>query len=184
VITLAELCAIMPYARKRAVTFLDHLNAAMVEFEINNPLREAAFLAQVAHESGELRYVRELASGADYDVGRKAVALGNTPEDDGDGERYKGRGLIQLTGVANYRECSAALFGDPDALLDRPERLEDPEVACRSAAWFWNSRGLNALADKGDFLRITKLINGGTTHYKERVAYYERAKQLFASEAM
>lgn len=184
-ITLAELRTIMPAARALiAAAFIVPLNAAMVEFDINNPLREAAFLAQVAHESGELRYVRELASGADYDVGRKAAALGNTPEDDGDGERYKGRGLIQITGVANYRECSTALFGDPDLLLFNPERLEDPETACRSAAWFFSSRGLNSLADKGDFLRITKVINGGTTHYKERVAYYERAKNVFSSEVV
>lgn len=169
----------MPLARDRADAFVDHLNSAMAEFEINNPLREAAFLAQVAHESGELRYVRELASGEAYE-GR--ASLGNT--EPGDGVRYRGRGLIQITGRANYRACSEALFGDPELLLDYPERLEPPGPASLSAAWFWSSRGLNPLADRGDFLRITKVINGGTTHYKERVAYYERAKKLFASEVM
>lgn len=183
-ITVAELRTIMPFAHARADVFIDPLNAAMVEFDVNNPLREAAFLAQVAHESGELRYVRELASGAAYDTGAKAVALGNTPGDDGDGERYKGRGLIQITGTNNYRECSAALFGDADLLLRSPERLEEPGAASRSAAWFWSSHGLNALADKGDFLLITKRINGGTNGYKERVAYYERAKKVFSSEVI
>jgi putative chitinase len=180
-VTLEELQRIMPYAKKRAEEFLDPLNAAMQEFEISeNALRIAAFLAQVAHESGELRYVREIASGAEYDSGRKAQALGNTPELDGDGERYRGRGLIQLTGQANYRLCSTALFGDPDLLLLSPDRLEEPETACRSAAWFWETNGLNRLADKGNFLLITKRINGGTNGWKERVEYYERAKRVFS----
>lgn len=178
-ITLAELRKIMPFARSRADAAIEHLNAAMVEFEINNPLREAAFLAQVAHESGELRYVHELASGADYDTGPKAIALGNTPEADGDGQRNKGAGYIQITGETNLSAC-AAHFG-----IAREEIvawLQTPEGASRSAAWFWKEHGLNVLADRGDFLRITKIINGGTTHYKERVAYYERAKDVFASE--
>lgn len=180
-ITLEELKAIMPYAGKRAEVFLEPLNLAMQEFGIDNPLRVAAFLAQVAHESGSLRYVRELASGEAYDTGRKAANLGNTPERDGDGERYRGRGLIQLTGVDNYRACSTDLFGDPDLLLYYPERLEEPEVACRSAAWFWEKNGLNALADKGDFLLITKRINGGTNGWKDRVEYYDRAKKVLSS---
>ena len=180
-ITLEELKAIMPYAGKRAEMFLEPLNNAMQEFGIDTPLRVAAFLAQVAHESGEMRYVRELASGEAYDTGRKAENLGNTPERDGDGERYRGRGLIQLTGQANYRDCSTALFGDPDLLLYYPERLEEPDTACRSAAWFWETRRLNELADKGDFLLITKRINGGTNGWKDRVKYYDRAKAVMAS---
>lgn len=181
-VELDELQRIMPHAGKRAEVFLEPLNEAMREFGISeNALRVAAFLAQVAHESGELRYVRELASGAEYDEGRKAQALGNTPERDGDGERYRGRGLIQLTGQTNYRLCSAALFGDPDLLLFSPERLEEPETACRSAAWFWETNGLNRLADKGDYLLITKRINGGTNGWKERVEYYERAKRVLSS---
>lgn len=86
-ITLDQLRAIMPFAGKRAQIFLQPLNAAMEEFGINTPARQTAFLAQIAHESGSLRYTRELASGAAYDTGRLAERLGNTPEDDGDGER-------------------------------------------------------------------------------------------------
>ena len=179
-ITLGQLKAIMPYAGKRAEIFIDPLNRAMAEFEITTLDRIAAFLAQVAHESGSLRYVRELASGAAYDTGRLAERLGNTPEDDDDGERYKGRGLIQITGAANYRVCSAALYGDPQHLLDHPELLEIPDAACRSAAWFWSSRKLNALADIGDFTRITKKINGGLNGQTDRLAHWERAKKVLA----
>ncbi len=174
--TLDELKSIMPFAGKRAGVFLGPLNAAMVEFEINTPARQAAFLAQIGHESGSLRYVRELASGEAYDTGRLAESLGNTPEDDDDGRLYKGRGLLQITGQANFRECSVALFGSPDHLLEHPEILELPDAACRSAAWFWKSRGLNELADSGNFTKITRRINGGTNGMEDRLAYYERAK--------
>ena len=170
-ISYDQLVRIMPYAKQRADRFIDPLNAAMKEFDIDrNGLREAAFLAQIAHESGELRYVEELASGSAYE-GRDD--LGNVYA--GDGIRYKGRGLIQLTGRANYEECSKYLGVD---LVEEPERLEEPELACRSAAWFWQSRGLNELADKHDFLRITKRINGGTTGWHDRWKYYQRALQV------
>ena len=172
-LTLDQLRQIMPYAGKRAEVFLDPLNRAMAEFEINTPLRQAAFLAQVAHESGNLRYVRELASGAAYDTGRLAERLGNTPEDDGDGERYRGRGLIQITGTDNYRACSVALFGDGQHLLDHPELLEQPDLAARSAGWFWWSRGLN---DETDFRVITKRINGGYNGMEDRLVHYNQAR--------
>ena len=176
--TLDQLRAAMPSSGKRAEIFLAPLNAAMEEFEINTPIRQAAFLAQIAHESGSLRYVRELASGAAYDTGRLAERLGNTPEDDGDGERYRGRGLIQITGTANYSACSAALYGDSQHLLDHPELLELPDAAARSACWFWHSRGLNELADNGDFTKITKRINGGLNGYDDRFAYWTRAQKV------
>lgn len=177
-ITLDQLRAIMPYAGTRAMTFLVPLNRAMEEFNIDTPARQAAFLAQIAHESGSLRYVRELASGEAYDTGRLAARLGNTPEDDGDGERYKGRGLIQITGRANYRQCSEALFGDPDHLLDHPEILEQTEHASRSAAWFWKSRGLNERADRAEFDRITRVINGGINGMEDRLAHWDRALKV------
>jgi putative chitinase len=152
----------------------------MAEFEINTPARQAAFLAQIGHESGQLLYVRELASGSAYDVGDLARRLGNTPEDDGDGERLKGRGLIQITGHDNYLACSMALFGD-DRLLHFPELLEDARNACRSAGWFWRSRRLNELADVCNFRLITKRVNGGYNHYKKRLAlYYAAIKHLGA----
>lgn len=171
-VTLEQLQTIMPYARSRAAVFLLPLNDAMDEFGIDTPARQAAFLAQVCHESGSLRYVRELASGEAYE-GRDD--LGNT--EPGDGMRFKGRGLIQITGRANYRECGRAL-GLP--LEDEPELLEQVENACRSAAWFWKSRGLNAFADAGDFRAITRRINGGINGYTDRLAAYERANVALA----
>jgi putative chitinase len=160
----------MPYASKANIDkFIKPLNAAMEKFEITTPARQAAFLAQVAHESGSLKYVREIASGEAYE-GRKD--LGNTQP--GDGKLFKGRGLIQITGRANYGEVGKALDFD---FIKEPEKLEMPGAASMSAAWFWKSRGLNELADKGDFKRITIKINGGTNGYKDRLEHWERCKK-------
>lgn len=172
-ITLDQLRAIMPRARSLALVYLVPLNEAMAEFGIDSLARQSAFLAQLAHESGELRYVEELASGRAYE-GR--ADLGNTHP--GDGVRFKGRGLIQITGRTNYADCSAALFGDRQVLLEQPERLEEPSLAARSAAWFWASRKLNALADSGDFELITRRINGGLNGLADRLAHLERAQEV------
>lgn len=172
--TPAQLKKVMPYAGARAEKFAEPLTAAMAEFGIDTPQRQAAFLAQIAHESGSLRYVLELASGEAYE-GRKD--LGNTQP--GDGVRFKGRGLIQITGRANYATCSQALFGD-GRLLTVPRLLEEPAHACRSAGWFWQSRGLNALADTGQFKAITRVINGGYNGYTDRLAHFQRATQVLA----
>lgn len=169
-ITLEQLKKIITYAGPRAGVFLGPINDAMDEFGIDTPMRQAAFLAQIAHESGSLRYVKELASGAAYE-GR--ADLGNT--ETGDGVRFKGRGLIQITGRANYRAVSKALYGDDETLQRHPELLEDVVPACRSAAWFWWSHGLNTLADIGAFHAITRAINGGYNGYDERLAYFQRA---------
>lgn len=169
-LTANQLKHILPLAGTRADTFCAPLNAAMAEFGISTPARQAAFIAQVAHESGQLRYVRELASGAAYE-GR--ADLGNTQP--GDGVRFKGRGLLQLTGRANYRACGAALNLD---LTSHPELLEQPVPACRSAGWFWKTRGLNELADAGDQVRITRRINGGTNGLAERLAYFDIARKV------
>lgn len=166
-----ELREIMPYAKQRADLFAVPLSDAMAEFGIDTPARQAAFVAQVGHESGSLRYVEELASGDAYE-GRHD--LGNTQP--GDGRRFKGRGLIQITGRTNYGACSQALLGDENALLDDPARLCDPALAARSAAWFWQKHNLNALADSGDFKTITKRINGGLNGYDDRLAFWDRAK--------
>lgn len=173
-ITGMQLLLIMPYAAKRVGSFLAPLNAAMQEFQINTPARQAAFLAQIAVESGELRYVLEIASGAAYE-GR--LGLGNTQP--GDGMRYKGRGLIQITGRSNYEQCGKALGVD---LITNPEQLETKDLACRSAAWFWSSHGLNELADVGDFERITRRINGGTNGAQQRRAYHARARKVLEVE--
>lgn len=171
--TLDNLYDILPYAKpERVEEFYVPLAAAMEEFEITGAVREAAFIAQIAHESGSFHYTKELASGAAYE-GR--LDLGNTQP--GDGKRFKGRGLIQITGRANYAKCGAALELD---LIAQPELLEQTEPACRSAAWFWDTHGLNGLADAGNFERITKRINGGLNGYDERVAYWERAKAVLA----
>lgn len=174
-ITLEQLRKIIPYAGIRAAVFLGPLNDAMDEFGIDTPARQAAFLAQIAHESGSLRYTREIADGKAYE-GR--ADLGNTQP--GDGPRFKGRGLIQITGRANYAACSKALYGDEQTLLERPELLEATVPACRSAAWFWWENGLSSLADAGGFRKITRVINGGFNGYDERLAYYERAREVLA----
>lgn len=172
-ILLDDLHAICPQTKAgRLAVFVEPLNDSMAEFEINTPEREAAFLAQVAHESGGFFYVREIASGAAYE-GR--VDLGNTEH--GDGERFRGRGLIQITGRSNYRDCGVALGVD---LLATPELLEGPALAARSAAWFWKEHGLNVLADKGEFKTITRRINGGLNGYGDRMTYWERAKEALA----
>ncbi len=168
--TLEQLQTIMPHARRRAGLFLPWLNDAMIEFDINTLARRASFLSQVGHESGQLLYVRELASGAAYE-GRQD--LGNTQP--GDGVRFKGRGLLQITGRLNYTACMMALDID---CVERPELLELPESACRSAGWFWKAHGLNALADTGDQGRVTKRINGGTNGLADRLALFAVAQRV------
>ncbi|GAB2885612.1 glycoside hydrolase family 19 protein [Microvirgula curvata] len=175
-ITLDQLKRILPQAGARAATFLPHLNAAMAQYAITTPARQRAFLAQIGHESGQLRYTRELwgptAAQSGYE-GRRD--LGNTVA--GDGRRFMGRGLIQVTGRANYGTTSQALFSD-DRLLRQPELLEQPELACLSAALFWSQRGLNALADRGDFATITRRINGGLNGQADRLALFQRAQAV------
>lgn len=172
-LTTAQLKRIFPYAGTAAlVTFAGPLNAAMAEFGITTAARQAAFLAQVGHESGQLRYARELASGDAYE-GR--ADLGNTQP--GDGPRYRGRGLIQITGRANYLACSLALFAD-DRLLAQPELLEQPDYACRSAAWYWQQRKLSALADVASFDEITQRINGGQNGRADRRKLWLAARQV------
>lgn len=174
-ITLDQLSYIMPQSRgKDRLTFLPYLNATMTEFGINSKARKAAFLAQVGHESGQLIYVQELASGAAYE-GR--LDLGNVVE--GDGIRFKGRGLIQITGRTNYVAVGMAL--DIDCIIT-PALLEYPENAARSAGWFWNEHKLNQYADSGDFTTLTKRINGGTNGLADRQALWERAKSILPEQ--
>ncbi|KRP73901.1 MULTISPECIES: glycoside hydrolase family 19 protein [Pseudomonas] len=181
--TLAQLQQVFPRARSLAGVFISSLNLAMLNRQINTPQRAAAFLAQIGHESGELHYVRELGSDqylTKYDTGSLAARLGNTPEADGDGQKYRGRGLIQITGRRNYLACSQALFAD-DRLLLQPQLLEQPQWACESAAWFWQSNGLNELADKGQFTTITRRINGGLNGLDDRLQLWARAKAVLCA---
>lgn len=173
-LSLAQLQAIMPHLpRERAEAYLKPLNEALAEYDISTPQRRAAFLAQLAHESGELRYFEEIASGAAYE-GRKD--LGNT--EPGDGKRYKGRGPIQLTGRANYRRTGKALGLD---LEGHPEKAAAPDVGFRVAGWFWKTHGLNELADKGDFRQITRRINGGYRGLESRQRYYARTREVLGA---
>lgn len=187
-ISAQQLHKIMPSATQaRIANFIGPLNDTMNEFAITTPARQAAFLAQLAHESGSLRYVQEIASGAAYD---NRADLGNmTPEaialakaaGTTTGRYYKGRGLIQITGYNNYRACSRDLLHDADELCKHPEMLEMLPLSVRSAAWYWDSRDLNALADAGKFDLITKAINGGYNGMADRQAYHARAQKALAS---
>lgn len=168
--TLDDLRQVMPYSAGRAEAFLQPLEAAMAEFAINTARRRAAFIAQVAHESGELRYTRELGDGMGYE-GRKD--LGNI--EPGDGPRFKGRGLLQITGRATYEACGKALGLD---LIANPGLLEVPAGASRSAAWFWSLRKLNSLADDDAFGAITHKVNGGYTGLDDRLRYWLRARHV------
>jgi putative chitinase len=149
--------------------FFAPMLAAMQSASIDTSLRQAHFLAQVGHESAELRYTEEIASGAAYE-GRKD--LGNTQA--GDGVRFKGRGLMQLTGRANY-----AAFGNftEQDLLTHPQLVaSDPRLAIDVATWFWTKHDLNALADADDIRAITHRVNGGENGLADRKAKLARAK--------
>lgn len=170
-VTDDELKQIMPNcASAKREAYLPFIQQAMQEFEITSYLREAAFLAQLAHESGELRYMEEIASGSAYE-GRKD--LGNTQP--GDGKRFKGRGPIQLTGRANYEKYGGLLGLD---LVNNPTIAATPEVGFRIAGQFWKLNGLNPLADQQNFREITKRINGGYNGLEDRTMYYDRAKKV------
>ncbi|VVN76523.1 glycoside hydrolase family 19 protein [Pseudomonas fluorescens] len=180
-ITKQQLLQILPNARPVAGVFVPALNRAMARFKIDSRVRQAAFIAQIGHESGELRRLMEnLNYSAEalmktwpsrFDASLAGMyarkperiasvvygsQLGNTQV--GDGWRYRGRGLIQLTGRSNYRAAGEAL-GLP--LVVEPELLEQPEYAALSAAWYWSANKLNDLADAGRFQDIGSLINTG-----------------------
>jgi len=208
-LTELQLCAVLGAAdaHSRPGVWLDPLNESMRACAINSPVRQAAFLAQVLLESTELRHLEEVLS---YSLPRLrqvwpqrfpsdafaapfahaperlanhvyASRMGNGDEASGDGWRYRGRGLIQLTGRDNYSALSQAL--PIDALAD-PDLLLQPPGAALSAGWFWQSHGLNELADltagsDSDtyFVEITRRINGGSNSLAERRAYWARAQQ-------
>ncbi|MGP3890930.1 glycoside hydrolase family 19 protein, partial [Pseudomonas aeruginosa] len=203
-----QLLQIFPNAGHRAGFFVPALNVAKERFGITAPVRVAAFLAQVGHESSQLTRLvenlnysaRGLAAtwpsryrGADGKPNALALNLarhpqaianntyasrnGNGDDASGDGWRYRGRGLLQITGRLNYRAAGAGL-GLP--LEAEPELLEQPEFAALSAAWWWASHGLNELADRGEFAAITRRINGGTNGLEERLALWERAKAVLS----
>lgn len=177
-LTLIQLRTAMPGATlANCEKFLNPLNVTMQKYGITTPLRQAHFLCQIAWESGQLRYTEEIASGAAYDTGAKAKALGNTLQKDGDGQRYKGRGLIQITGRANYKRYGAYIGKDMEDLQQKNWLLlKEPDLACDSAGWFWQTHGLNAKADRDEHTNITKVINGSTATAPKRLTYLRYAK--------
>lgn len=177
-ITKEIILAICPQAEKNLKAnpnFAGNSLAAIVglmnryadEFGITTPLRWAAYLSQILHESGGLRYSEEIASGKAYE-GRKD--LGNTSP--GDGVKYKGRGLIQLTGKYNYMKYKTYCGYD---VVAKPDLIAKPVGAVRSSMWYWHTNSLNYYADRKEFLKITKRINGGTNGLQQRQRYYDKA---------
>lgn len=169
----AKLAAIMPNATPALIArYYKHLVTEMALRTINTPLRRAHFLAQLAHESGSLVYSEELASGEAYEG--RVKNLGNTQK--GDGKRFKGRGLIQLTGRTNYKA-----YGDDigvDLTVDGAwtRVATDPTLAVGAAGWFWATKGLNDVADSDDVYKITRIINGGTNGLEDRMQFLQRAR--------
>ena len=135
-------------------------------YSIDTPMQQAQFLAQVGHESGRLYYTEEIASGEAYE-GRKD--LGNTVK--GYGKKYKGRGLIQITGYFNYRKLSEDTGID---FVNYPEKLSEMENAVMSACWFWDRKNLNDIAS--DIVKVTKKINGGMNGFDDRLLLFNRLK--------
>ena len=199
-ITTQQLLQILPNAGQVARFFVPVLNTAMSRYQIIGAERIAAFIAQVGHESGHMtRLVENLNYGAEalrknwpsrFDV-ELASAVARKPEQianiaygnrmgntaPGDGWKYRGRGLVQITGKNNYQACGEALGLD---LIAQPELLEKPQYGCMSAAWFWASNGLNTLADAGKFDAITQRINGGHNGAADRQELYARALKVLA----
>ncbi len=178
------------------------LNEILPEYGINTPERVAAFIAQCAHESGGFKFLKEnlnyraesllkvfpkyfktLDEAKAYEKKPEKIAnkiygnrMGNGPEESGDGFRYCGRGLIQLTGKDNYSWFAASL---EIPVEEASEYLETFEGAVQSACWFWETNNLNQWADKGDILTLTKRINGGTIGLDDRIKHYNHALHVF-----
>lgn len=173
-ITFRHFKACFIYANKDLINvYFEPVNQVLHEFEINTVQRIAAFLAQIAHETCSLRYREEIASGQAYEWRKD---LGNIYR--GDGRRYKGRGLIQLTGRHNYTWASRSLGID---LVNNPKLAADPLVGARIAGLYWSSRNLNKYADwhnlKG-FRVITRKINGGFNGWNDRLSHWKRIKKV------
>ena len=178
------------------------LNKILPEYGIDTPQRVAAFIAQCAHESNGFRSLKENLNyraeslmrvfkkyfptpelAQQYAHKQEAIAnrvyanrMGNGPEESGDGFRYCGRGLIQLTGHDNYQAFADSIESSIDSI---PEYLGTFEGAVQSACWFWETNNLNAFADKNDILGMTKRINGGTICLEDRQKHYQHALHVF-----
>ena len=167
-----KLSVVMPQALPAKIDlYFEPLVKGMKKYSITSSLRMSHFVAQIGHETASFRFAEEIASGSAYE-GR--VDLGNTQP--GDGKLFKGRGLIQLTGRANYTAYSKDSGVD---YVAKPQLVaSDPFVAVDVACWYWNSRGINKLADKDDVKAVTKAVNGGFNGLDDRIAYLDRAKAV------
>ena len=201
IITPAKLKEIMPKASDENIArYVPALNEEMGADEINTPLRIAHFIAQIAHESGSFHYSAENLNysakalravfGKYFPTDEEAEAyarqpekianrvyanrMGNGDEASGEGWKFRGRGLIQLTGKDNYTKCGAGT--DMDLISDPDQLANDANAAVAASGWFWDSRGLNAYADKDDVETITKRINGGLNGIDDRKEFLARAK--------
>lgn len=171
--TLAQLEEIMPYSGNRSAYYYPYLTKAMSAGRINNCPRIAAFLAQIGHESGSLVYTTEIADGSAYEG---IADIGNTSP--GDGVRYKGRGVIQVTGKYNYQIVSQGLGYD---FVSNPEELANVPWCIDSAVWWWNNHSLSEIADANtqeSFDRTTRIINGGYNGKADRDSRWATAKRV------
>ena len=187
----------------------DAINEVLPDYEINTPKRVAAFLAQCGHESAGFSVLSEnLNYSSDalnklfgkyfVKAGRDSVPyhrqpekianviyagrMGNGDTASGEGYKFRGRGPIQLTGKSNYVQFANDMFEDPETVLDNPDVVAlDKETALASAVWFWQKNKLNAFADKGDILNMTKRINGGTIGLEDRIKHYEHALHVLGA---
>lgn len=185
-LTADQLKAISPnISDVHIATYLPLFNLYLPKYEINSKPRISAFLANVFVESDNLNATKEYASGIEYE---HRTDLGNV--NDGDGVKFKGRSLLQLTGRTNYHLCSQYMYGD-DRLLANPALLEAPEGAVIGACWFWTVyKKINQFADLPDtwhhpgphqyspFQWICILINGGFNSYNQRLMYYQKAQAI------
>jgi putative chitinase len=184
--------------------WLEPMLETFEKYDISTPERQAAFIGQCAHESGNFKYLEEnlnysaerlcavwpsrfpnLEAAAPYHRNPEAIAnkvysgrMGNGPEDSGEGFAFRGRGVVQLTGRDNYQRCGDGLGVD---LVGNPDLLKDPKYAMLSAGWFWNKTNLNALADSGDLETMTRRINGGLNGLNDRLKHIAHAQEVLTA---
>ena len=210
-LTLSQLKQLLP--KNKYVEHWHHaLNQLFPDYDINTAARIAAFIAQCSHESGGFTTLKENLNYKPQSLRRlfskyfpddaianqycarpnkqEAIAnriyanrMGNGDESSGDGYRFCGRGLIQLTGRSNYQSFadSIEVDGRPLKIDEVPEYLATFEGAAQSACWFWETNNLNQWADKGDILTLTKRINGGTIGLEDRKKHYEHALHVLGA---
>jgi putative chitinase len=189
---------------KNSQEWYDGLYEQLPKFGIVTPARVAGFISQCQHESADFtvltenlnygakglmsifkKYYQDEALAKAHERKPQLIAnrvysgrMGNGPESSGDGWKYRGRGLVQLTGRSNYTQCSRDLFGD-DCLVDDPDLLLNPEWAILSACWFWHKNKLNDICDRGDVVLLSKRINGGTIGLADRIHHWNKCLELF-----